>query len=182
MPGRPLWQIAGKRDPNEEAQAQRWIETIIGEPFPSNLCYEDALRNGVILCKLMSKLSPGSINKINTSGGDYKFMDNLNQFQRASIAYGVADVDLFQAVDLVEKKNINLVTQTIFAIGRACYRHPEFRGPYLGPPPAQENRRNFSEDTLRAGEAIIGLQAGTNKGASQSGQNFGATRKILLGK
>lgn len=52
----------------------------------------------------------------------------------------------------------------------------------MGPPPAQENRREFSEDVLRAGEAIIGLQAGTNKGANQSGQSFGATRKILLGK
>lgn len=72
-------QIAGKRDVDEERQAQHWIETITGEPFPANLCYEDALRNGVILCKLMSQLSPGSINKINTSGGDYKFMDNLNQ-------------------------------------------------------------------------------------------------------
>uniref|UniRef100_A0A336L172 Transgelin n=2 Tax=Culicoides sonorensis TaxID=179676 RepID=A0A336L172_CULSO len=174
--------IAGKRDKEEERQAQAWIETITGEPFPADLCYEDALRNGVILCKLMKTLAPGSINKINVSGGDYKFMDNLNQFQRACIAYGLADVDLFQAVDLVEKKNINLVTQTIFAIGRACYRHPEFKGPFLGPPPAQENRRNFTEDQLRAGENIIGLQAGTNKLATQSGQSFGATRKILLGK
>jgi len=35
---------------------------------------------------------------------------------------------------------------------------------------------------LRAGEGLIGLQAGTNKGATQAGQNFGASRKIILGK
>ena len=63
-----------------------------------------------------------------------------------------------------------------------CYFHPEFKGPYLGPKPAEENIRHFSEDILRAGESVIGLQAGSNKGASQAGQNFGATRKILLGK
>ena len=63
-----------------------------------------------------------------------------------------------------------------------AYKHPEWRGPYLGPRPAEENRRDFSEDVLRAGQSVIGLQAGTNKLASQSGQNFGASRKIILGK
>lgn len=132
------------------------------------------------------------------------------------------DVDLFQAVDLWEGKDIAGVTRTIFALGRTvspapasalppgllapilhfssptdrvleffsfscplspqCYKHPEWRGPCLGPRPAEENRREFSEETLRAGEAIIGLQAGQNKGATQAGQSFGATRKILLGK
>ncbi|KAF3424367.1 hypothetical protein E2986_03228 [Frieseomelitta varia] len=200
--------------------------------------YEDALRDGVLLCKLMNKLQPGLITKINTSGGDYKMMDNLNQyvsyknilisherisvlnnaiimyhyfrFQKACVKYGVPDVDLFQAVDLIERKNIAQVTNTIFAIGRTViilkhifyycqmctiaeknnnnninlqtYRHPEWRGPWLGPKPSEENKRNFTEEQLRAGEGYIGLQAGTNKGATQAGQNFGATRKILLGK
>lgn len=46
----------------------------------SGVSYEDALRDGVLLCKLMNKLQPGLITKINTSGGDYKMMDNLNQY------------------------------------------------------------------------------------------------------
>lgn len=41
--------------------------------------YEDALRDGILLCMLMNKLQPGLVPKINTSGGDYKMMDNLNQ-------------------------------------------------------------------------------------------------------
>jgi len=63
-----------------------------------------------------------------------------------------------------------------------AYKHPEFRGPFLGPRPSEENRRDFTEEQLRAGETVIGLQAGQNRGANQSGQSFGATRKILLGK
>lgn len=110
MPGRPLWQVAGKREADQEAEAQQWIEKIIGERFPAGVRYEDALRDGVILCRLMNKLQPGLVTKINTSGGDYKFMDNLNQFQKACVKYGVADVDLFQAVDLMEAKNIAQVT------------------------------------------------------------------------
>lgn len=42
--------------------------------------YEDALRDGIILCKLMNRLQPGLIPRINTSGGDYKSMDNINQY------------------------------------------------------------------------------------------------------
>jgi mitogen-activated protein kinase kinase kinase 5 len=41
--------------------------------------YEEVLRSGIILCKLMNKLQPGLIPKINTSGGEYKMMDNLSQ-------------------------------------------------------------------------------------------------------
>lgn len=63
-----------------------------------------------------------------------------------------------------------------------AYKHPEWRGPFLGPRPSEEHKREWSEAQLRAGEGVIGLQAGTNKGANQSGQSFGATRKILLGK
>lgn len=37
--------------------------------------------------------------------------------------YGVPDVDLFQAVDLMERKNIAQVTNTIFAIGRTVIRN-----------------------------------------------------------
>ncbi|KAL7024679.1 hypothetical protein ACKWTF_013160 [Chironomus riparius] len=153
---------------------------MLGEKFPDT--FEASLRNGIILCKLMNKLNPGIIQKISISGGDYKMMDNISQFHRAAQHWGVPEVDLFNANDLYEQKNIVLVTQTIFAIGRACYKHPEFQGPYLGPPPATENRREFTEEQLRAGEGMIGLQAGTNKGATQAGQNFGAGRKIILGK
>lgn len=62
------------------------------------------------------------------------------------------------------------------------YKHPEWRGPFLGPKPADENKRFFTEEQLKAGDTVIGLQAGSNKGATQSGQNFGASRKIIFGK
>lgn len=103
-------------------------------------------------------------------------------FLSAISKYGVADVDLFQTVDLWEKKDIAQITNTLFALGRETYRHPEWNGPYLGPKPSQENKRDFSEEVLKAGQTVIGLQAGTNKGATQAGQNIGAGRKIILGK
>ncbi|GJQ83215.1 hypothetical protein Trydic_g18239 [Trypoxylus dichotomus] len=177
-----MGEVAGKRDPEQEREAQAWIEAVTGRKFPPGVPYEDVLRDGIFLCQLMNRLRPGIISKVNTSGGDYKLMDNLSQFQKACVSYGVPDVDLFQTTDLWDKKNIALVTTTIFAIGRTAYKHPEWKGPWLGPRPSEEHKREFTEQQLRAGEAIIGLQAGTNKGASQAGQNFGASRKIILGK
>lgn len=50
----------------------------------------------------------------------------------------------------------------------ACYRK------------AQENRRDFSEDQLKSGKNVIGLQMGSNKGASQAGMTgYGRPRQIL---
>ncbi|WP_139119013.1 hypothetical protein, partial [Pseudoalteromonas sp. BMB] len=69
-------------------------------------------------------------------------------------------------------------TQCLMALGRACYTHPEYNGPSLGPKPSEENKRQFTEEQLRASEGIINLQYGTNKGATQSGQNFGNTRHM----
>jgi len=171
----------GKRDAGQEKEAKEWIETVLGEKFPPG-SYEDALQDGQMLCRLINKLKPGSVAKINSSGGQFKLMENITNFQKAIQAYGVAKIDLFQTVDLWEKKDIAQVTSTIFALGRTTYNHPEWQGPFLGPKPSQENFRNFDEATLRAGETIIGLQAGQNKGASQAGSNLGASRKIIIGK
>jgi len=174
--------LAGKRNAEQEKEAQEWIEVVLGQKFPPGESYEDALKDGIILCKLMNKLKPGSVSKINTTGASFKMMENINVFQKALKDYGVADIDVFQTVDLWEQKDISQVTMTLFALGRETYRHPEWTGPYLGPKPSEENVRDFDEETIAAGKTVIGLQAGQNKGASQSGQNMGAGRKIIIGK
>ncbi|KAI4463267.1 calponin/transgelin [Holotrichia oblita] len=174
--------IAGKRNAEQDKEAQEWIEAVLGAKFPPGELYEDVIRDGTVLCQLINKLVPNSVPKINTSGGQFKMMENINNFQAAIKAYGVNDVDVFQTVDLWEKKDIAQVTNTIFALGRQTYKHPEWNGPNLGPKPSDENVREFTDEQLKAGESIIGLQAGSNKGATQAGQNIGAGRKILLGK
>ena len=51
----------------------------------------------------------------------------------------------------------------------------------MGVKVSTENKRNFDEDTLKAGQSMIGLQYGTNKGASQAGMTpYGASRQIRL--
>lgn len=48
-----------------------------------------------------------------------------------------------------------------------------------GPKEAEANKRNFSEEQLKAGQNVIGLQMGSNKGANQSGINMGKGRMIV---
>ncbi|CAF0894405.1 unnamed protein product [Rotaria sp. Silwood1] len=168
--------IAAKRDPNLDREAQEWVEAVIGEKFPSDP-YEDALKDGVILCKLMNKLQPGAIPKYATTGGAFKLRENISLFQNAARAYGLGETELFQTIDLFEKRNIPQVTQCIFALGRNAQKR-KFNGPILGPKMSDANVRDFNEEQLRAGQSTLGLlNEGMIKGANQSGQNFGTQSK-----
>lgn len=45
-------------------------------------------------------------------------MQNIDMFQNALLAYGLQQEDIFQTVDLWEKRNIAAVTKTIYALAR----------------------------------------------------------------
>jgi len=136
------------------------------------------LKDGTILCKIMNVIKPGSVKKINTGKMAFKQMENINNFLEGCESIGCKKLDLFQTVDLYEGQNLPQVINGILALGRKA-QAIGYDGPELGPTEATENKREFSEETLRAGQGIIGLQAGSNKGASQAGQNFGKTRSIM---
>lgn len=58
-----------------------------------------------------------------------------------------------------------------------CFDH-EWEGPSLGPKPTGEIKE-WSEAILRASEAIVPSQYGSNKFASAAGIRFGAQRDII---
>ncbi len=60
--------------------------------------------------RLINKLKPGAVSKIHTSGGPMKLRENISLFQNAARAYGVSESEVFQAVDLFDKQNIQQVT------------------------------------------------------------------------
>ncbi|CAF4007928.1 unnamed protein product [Rotaria sp. Silwood1] len=102
-----------KQDPEQEKAAREWVESVTGERFSSDN-YAEALHDGIILCKLMNKLKPGSVPKIHTQGPSIKLRENIGLFQEAARAYGVNPSELFQAVDCFDKQNIPQVTVRIF--------------------------------------------------------------------
>lgn len=64
----------------------------------------------------------------------------------------------------------------------ASFQADKFGKPTMGPREAQGEKKEWTDEQLRASEGIIGLQMGSNKGATASGQNFGNTRHIILNK
>lgn len=62
----------------------------------------------------MNKLKPGSIAKIHTTGGPMKLRENIALFQNAARAYGVSESEVFQAVDLFDKQNMQQVNVSYF--------------------------------------------------------------------
>ncbi|XP_071529442.1 muscle-specific protein 20 isoform X1 [Panulirus ornatus] len=157
------------RNKELEQEVMAWVEAVLGEKLPPGN-FEDVFRDGVILCNLINKIAPGSVKKIQTSGGSFKLMENIQRFQEAIKKYGVPHEEIFQTADLYERRNIPQVVLCLFSLGRITQKHPEYEGPALGPKMADESKRDWDEDQqrlLRDGQ--IGLQMGQNKGATQSG-------------
>lgn len=71
-------QLASKRDPQQEKEAQEWIEAVLGKKVPKNVPFEEYIKDGQVLCQLINTISPGSVPKYNTTGGQFKMMENIN--------------------------------------------------------------------------------------------------------
>ena len=167
-----------KYDPELETQAREWLEKVVGEPFPPGT-FEEALKSGVYLCKAINRIKPGSVPKINDSKMAFKMMENIGRFLDACTAYGVPKSDFFQTVDLYEGQNIPQVINGIHALGRVA-QTKNFNGPVLGPKEAKKQERHFDlDEQKKAGQSVIGLQMGSNRGASQAGMTpYGLGRQI----
>lgn len=93
-----------------------WISQVTGEKLAGD--YEEILKNGVVLCKLINALAPGSVKKIQEKGSNFQLMENIQRFQAAIKKYGVPQEEIFQTADLFEKRNIAQVTLCLYSLGR----------------------------------------------------------------
>ncbi|XP_053560784.1 transgelin-2 [Bombina bombina] len=180
--------IDQKYDPDLEVILVQWIIAQCGptckEPeAPGKEALQKWLKDGEVLCILINSLAPKSVDRIQKSDKSFKQMEQISQFLRACEKYGIPPTDLFQTVDLWEGKNMASVQRTLMNLGGIAVTKSDgfFRGdPNWFPKKSQENKRAFSQDKLKEGQSVIGLQMGTNKGASQSGMTgYGMPRQIL---
>merc|ERR1711983_329198 len=112
------------------------------------------LQNGHLLCELINKLRPGSVKKINTMNAPFKQRENIEMYLKGCESYGLVAQDLFQVNDLYEAKNLYMIVDNLYALGGLAQRNA-FDGP------------------------VIGIQYGSNKGASQAGMTaYGTGRQI----
>nr|XP_033811055.1 calponin-2 isoform X2 [Geotrypetes seraphini] len=169
--------LAQKYDIQKEAELSAWIEDLTGMTIGKD--FQQGLKDGVILCELMNKLQPGSIKKINKSKLNWHQLENLSNFIKAMSVYGLNPVDLFEANDLFESGNMTQVQVTLLALAGLAKTKGVQSNCDIGVKYSEKQERSFDESTMRAGHCVIGLQMGTNKGASQSGMTAYGTRRHL---
>uniref|UniRef100_A0A0R3RTF9 Calponin-homology (CH) domain-containing protein n=1 Tax=Elaeophora elaphi TaxID=1147741 RepID=A0A0R3RTF9_9BILA len=170
--------IHGKYDSELAGQLLKWVAQLTGGNFSTDgdvKNFLEVFKDGTALCSLANALQPGAVKKINTSAMAFKQMENISFF----LSFAEKHIDkseLFQTVDLFEGQDPNAVVVCLSSLARKSEELFGKRG--LGPKEAKGEKREWSEEKLRAGEAIIGLQMGTNKGANASGINMGNTRHM----
>ncbi|KAF9169789.1 hypothetical protein BGX21_007681 [Mortierella sp. AD011] len=153
--------LASKYDVGREVEAREWIETVVGEPFPYE-GFQESLKDGVILCKLMNVLIPGFY-KIKPSRMPFVQMENISKFLEGCERLGCPKHDLFQTIDLYENKNPGQVVDAIWSLSR----HAAKAG-------CNTPEVEFSEEVLNAGKNIVNTyQYGYSGGANQSGVRYG---------
>jgi len=168
--------LASKYDAQLAGQCMQWISQQIGEGFDtsgeSSNVYTQ-LKSGQRLARLVNVISPGKVSQKMIDGANkmaFKQMELINKFIDACKSLGVPDHEAFATVDLYEEQNMVQVITCISALMRKFG---------LGPKEATENKREFTAEQMKAGQSVIGLQMGTNRGASQAGMSMGNTRHIV---
>ncbi|KAK5849701.1 hypothetical protein PBY51_014014 [Eleginops maclovinus] len=182
--------IEQKYDTELEQRLVDWIVAQCGgnmeRPQSGRENFQKWLMDGTILCRLINSLYPRGkepIKKIPETQMAFKQMEKISQFLQAAEAYGVSTTDIFQTVDLWEGKDMAAVQRTLMALGSVALTKDD--GHYRGDRDwfnrkAQGYRREFSQEQLRQGQSLIGLQMGSNRGASQAGMTgYGQHRQIM---
>jgi len=139
-----------------EQEAVGWIRSYVPElaEVKGQKDTHEVLQDGVVLCKLINALEPGSIKRISESKMAFKQMENIGKFLDAIDRYGVSKSDSFQTVDLYENTNMNVVILAIHALGRKAGAKGK-RG--FGRRESANNERTFTEAQLNDGQNVIGL-------------------------
>lgn len=86
-----LLQLLSKYDPQKEAELRSWIEGLTGLSIGPD--FQKGLKDGVILCIFIYKLQPGPTPQINHSMQNWHQLENLSNFIKAMVSYGMSPVD-----------------------------------------------------------------------------------------
>uniref|UniRef100_A0A2R9C763 Calponin-2 n=1 Tax=Pan paniscus TaxID=9597 RepID=A0A2R9C763_PANPA len=147
--------LLSKYDPQKEAELHSWIKGLTSLSISPD--FQKGVKDRIILHTLMNELQPGS---------NWHQLENLSNFIKAIVSYGMNPMDLFEASNLFESGNMMQVQVSLLALaGKAKTK-------------GLQSGVDIS-NTTKAGQCVIGLQMGTNKCASQSGMTMYGTRRHL---
>lgn len=105
-----------------------------------------------MLCQLVNKIAPGSIKKVNKGSLAFHQMENISHFIR--VAKNMGCKDIFDTVDLYNGRDIGKVVTGMHAFGSAVQANVKsYNGPQFGVKIAKANKREFTEEQLKASRA-----------------------------
>jgi len=134
------------------------------------------LKSGVVLCKLVDKLKPGSCKAPSKMAAPFKQMENIGNYLSACSKLGQRPQESFQTVDLFENQNMMAVLIQLHSLGRIA-QTIGYQGPTLGAKLADKNERTFTEEQLREAK-----NATTFLGKGSHGTEGGNMSKLQTGK
>ena len=135
-------EMQAKRDHELELDLAQWIGEVIGEPLQPASDLIGALKSGVVLCKLVNKVYPGTIAIINQRSGFAAALaerDNIQFYLTACYKIGQTH-STFTISDLYERKGELEVVRNVLAFARMAHSLPNWKGPVmkgLSRPPKQ---------------------------------------------
>jgi len=105
-----------KNSPDLENGCRQWISQMVGEKIEGDLA--EALKSGVILCKLLNKIRPNTIEKYNTKNVALAERENIRAYLEGAKKLGLSQSDLFMVSDIYDKKDLIAVWVHINALRR----------------------------------------------------------------
>lgn len=117
------------------------MQEVMGEQFPDDEEeFQNALRNGEVICRLANIIRPGSVRKVRlrfvvefqiNHGAVFLERENVSAFISFARSIGCPEMDLFCVNDLYELKNFKKVCMCILSVGRYSASVDGFEGPYF---------------------------------------------------
>ncbi|CAK8685526.1 unnamed protein product [Clavelina lepadiformis] len=171
--------MQAKYDDLLEEDLSEWISNTTGCEITKDHTFQNSLKDGRILCYLVDALQPGLLKKNmphETMLNPFRCMENIGAFLEAIKKLGVPEPSLCTTADLYNGSGMPQVQTCLLAlVDKASSLGLTDTDIGIHIPEKQE--RDWSDEQLKAGDSIIGLQAGTNKYASQSGMTaYGSSR------
>lgn len=121
------------------------------------------LKDVIILCTLKNK--PGSVPKINHSMQNWHQLENLSNFIKAMVSYGMNSVDLFEANNLFESGNMAQMLVSLLALAGKAKTKGLQSGVHIGIKFLEKKEWNSAGVTMRAGQCVTGLQTAPSEPA-----------------
>jgi len=162
--------IEAKFDPARALNCLQWIADVTGEEIPEQTgqdsvvhWFAETMKNGYLLSKLILTLDPDVKNRIGKRKWrakkvkmPFQAMEQIELFGKACKEIGLREQDVCTSQDVWNKENPNQIISTLYALNAEVVQRG-WNGPTISDSfkRAEENIRNFDEETLKGKAAAI---------------------------